>query len=290
MGASHAWFAEPPAPSPAPVHATQPIQQLAATLELWESMLRQATAPPIGDDPAWWRRVSRPHNTNNQQLVHHLFAAGDQQLPVICAELMGGEKTQHYSWWAFPTAAADRRTHQHHEVQFTCYADATEYMQHPLLRYACVRIWWSVLYGVCRRAKEMKTPDPLRTVLGDVDAPKFRASVTYLVYVACRDFREKANDALFDLLVLAYFVFVFALQSKWSESTLDQACERVSASHLSATLRDILNANGQRTFNAILHAVCERWGVEPGHGYAATTEALLKRTLAPQARELRFVD
>lgn len=99
------------------------------------------------------------------------FVAAQQQVyPRILAELRGGEKRTHWMWYVFPQIAGLGHSAMAQRYAIADLAEAQAYLAHPLLGSRLADCTDTMLGWAGRRSAE--------TILGSIDAIKFRSSMT----------------------------------------------------------------------------------------------------------------
>jgi uncharacterized protein (DUF1810 family) len=92
------------------------------------------------------------------------------------SELSAGDKRGHWIWWIFPQIAGLGRSSTSHHYAIRDAVEARGYLHHPVLGTRLVECTAAMLGGAGRRSAE--------TILGPVDALKFRSSMTLFDAVA----------------------------------------------------------------------------------------------------------
>ena len=90
------------------------------------------------------------------------------------SELRSGRKTTHWMWFVFPQHVALGQSETSRRYGIACPAEATAYLDHPVLGPRLIRATQAVL--------ELTDCSP-RDVFGDVDERKFHACLTLFAYV-----------------------------------------------------------------------------------------------------------
>ena len=117
---------------------------------------------------------------------HRLSRFLDAQAPVyvrVLEELRSGTKTSHWMWFIFPQLAALGRSSTAQYYGIGSRAEAAAYLQHSILGPRLTECTKLVLEHRSR---------PLTAIFGEVDAMKFRSSMTLFeaVGAACAPFAE----------------------------------------------------------------------------------------------------
>jgi uncharacterized protein (DUF1810 family) len=112
----------------------------------------------------------------------------DAQAPVIeqvRAELRAGRKTSHWIWFIFPQIAGLGHSPMAQRFAISGRAEAQSYLQHPVL---------GPRLAECAGLVNEHAGGDLADILGDIDALKFRSSMTLFAKVA------KDNQIFMDAL------------------------------------------------------------------------------------------
>ncbi len=102
----------------------------------------------------------------------------DAQEPVyqrVCDELRAGRKTSHWMWFIFPQIAGLGYSPMAQRFAMSGRAEAVSYLQHPLL---------GPRLAECTRLMNAHAGRDIVDMLGDIDAIKFRSSMTLFATVA----------------------------------------------------------------------------------------------------------
>jgi uncharacterized protein (DUF1810 family) len=110
--------------------------------------------------------------------TYHLQRFVDAQSPVykqVCAELRAGRKTSHWIWFIFPQIAGLGHSPMAQRFAVSGREEAVSYLQHPVL---------GPRLAECTRLVNAHAGQDLVDMLGDIDAIKFRSSMTLFASVA----------------------------------------------------------------------------------------------------------
>ena len=103
---------------------------------------------------------------------HDLQRFVDAQEPVyeqVCAELRAGRKTSHWIWFIFPQIAGLGHSPMAQRFAIAGRSEAESYLQHPLL---------GPRLAECTMLVNQHVGEDIVDILGDIDAMKFRSSMT----------------------------------------------------------------------------------------------------------------
>jgi uncharacterized protein (DUF1810 family) len=103
---------------------------------------------------------------------HNLQRFVDAQEPVyeqVCAELRAGRKTGHWIWFVFPQIQGLGYSPMAQRFAIVGRAEAESYLQHPLL---------GPRLAECTMLVNQHAGEDIVDMLGDIDAMKFRSSMT----------------------------------------------------------------------------------------------------------------
>lgn len=103
---------------------------------------------------------------------HDLQRFVDAQAPVyeqICHELRAGRKTSHWIWFIFPQIAGLGYSSMARRFAIAGRSEAEGYLQHPLL---------GPRLSECTMLVNQHAGEDIVDILGDIDAMKFRSSMT----------------------------------------------------------------------------------------------------------------
>jgi uncharacterized protein (DUF1810 family) len=102
----------------------------------------------------------------------------DAQKPLykqVCAELRAGRKTSHWIWFIFPQIAGLGYSPMAQRFAISGREEAVSYLQHPVL---------GPRLAECTRLVNAHAGRDIVEMLGDIDAIKFRSSMTLFAKVA----------------------------------------------------------------------------------------------------------
>ncbi|HRO10191.1 DUF1810 domain-containing protein [Amaricoccus sp.] len=121
--------------------------------------------------------------------LERFVAAQDPVWPDVVAELTAGRKATHWMWFVFPQIAGLGRSGMAQRYALASVAEAAAYLDHPVLGPRLRQATGLMLLHAAR---------PAETILGGIDAMKFRSSMT-LFALARPEERcfEAALDAFF---------------------------------------------------------------------------------------------
>jgi uncharacterized protein (DUF1810 family) len=109
---------------------------------------------------------------------HNLQRFVDAQAPVyeqVCAELRAGRKTSHWIWFIFPQIAGLGYSPMAQRFAIAGRGEAEAYLQHPLL---------GPRLAECTMLVNQHAGEDIVDFFGDIDAMKFRSSMTLFARVA----------------------------------------------------------------------------------------------------------
>lgn len=104
------------------------------------------------------------------------------------AELRAGRKTGHWIWFVLPQLRGLGRSPMAHEYGIADRAEAEAYLAHPLL---------GARLRECVHALLAHAGRPAASILGDVDAMKFRSCLTLFDAVSTDPLFSRALDAFY---------------------------------------------------------------------------------------------
>jgi uncharacterized protein (DUF1810 family) len=93
----------------------------------------------------------------------------------VCAELRAGRKTSHWMWFIFPQVAGLGYSSMAQRFAITGRAEADSYLQHPLL---------GPRLAECTMLVNQHAGEDIADIFGDIDARKFRSSMTLFAMTA----------------------------------------------------------------------------------------------------------
>jgi uncharacterized protein (DUF1810 family) len=93
----------------------------------------------------------------------------------VCAELRAGRKTSHWIWFIFPQIAGLGYSPMAQRFAISGRAEAVSYLQHPVL---------GPRLAECTRLVNAHAGSDIVDMLGEIDAIKFRSSMTLFATVA----------------------------------------------------------------------------------------------------------
>jgi uncharacterized protein (DUF1810 family) len=96
----------------------------------------------------------------------------------VCAELHDGRKTSHWIWFIFPQIAGLGYSPMAQRFAIAGRGEAEAYLQHPLL---------GPRLAECTMLVNQHAGEDIVDILGDIDAMKFRSSMTLFAKVAQED-------------------------------------------------------------------------------------------------------
>lgn len=175
----------------------------------------------------------------NQRLVDALYnSKGPHNVIAIRAELMSGNKSGHYAWWAFPTSTSDHKSAQGPQYQFKLDADAMEFVSSPLCKFAILNIFSTVFHRTlrCDTNAEYAT---VRQLLGGDDV-KLHASCTYIAFIAA----TLGTPMELPLLTMCCLLIESAFDGKWAALTLKKSC-RLTADQMNSLVQKALGIRVQ---------------------------------------------
>jgi len=105
------------------------------------------------------------------------------------AELQAGRKTSHWIWFVLPQLRGLGRSSMAHEYGIAGRAEAEAYLAHPLL---------GERLRECVRAMLTHGDRSAASILGDVDALKFRSCLTLFDAISTDPLFSQALDAFYD--------------------------------------------------------------------------------------------
>lgn len=109
---------------------------------------------------------------------HHLQRFVDAQAPVfgqVCAELNAGRKTSHWIWFIFPQIAGLGYSPMAQKFAIAGRGEAAQYLQHAVL---------GPRLSECTVLVNQHAGKNIVDIFGDIDAMKFRSSMTLFAKVA----------------------------------------------------------------------------------------------------------
>jgi uncharacterized protein (DUF1810 family) len=109
---------------------------------------------------------------------HNLQRFVDAQAPVyeqVCAELRAGRKTSHWIWFIFPQIAGLGFSPMAQRFAIAGRGEAESYLQHPLL---------GPRLAECTMLVNQHSSEDIVDIFGDIDAMKFRSSMTLFAKAA----------------------------------------------------------------------------------------------------------
>jgi uncharacterized protein (DUF1810 family) len=105
------------------------------------------------------------------------------------AELKAGRKTSHWIWFVLPQLRGLGRSQMAHEYVIDGRAEAEAYLAHPLL---------GERLRECVRTMLARQGRSAASILGDIDALKFRSCLTLFDAVSTDTLFSRALDAFYD--------------------------------------------------------------------------------------------
>jgi uncharacterized protein (DUF1810 family) len=122
------------------------------------------------------------------ETLERFVAAQDPIWPAVMAELGAGRKRTHWMWFVFPQIAGLGRSATSVLYALGSVAEARAYLAHPVLGPRLCAATDAVLAHAGR---------PIETILGTVDAQKFRSAMTLFRAAAPQEPRFDAALAAF---------------------------------------------------------------------------------------------
>lgn len=120
--------------------------------------------------------------------LQRFVTAQARSYPVALAELRAGAKRSHWMWWVFPQLAGLGRSETARAYGIVSLAEARAYLAHPLLGPRLEEATGAILLHRDRAPE---------TILGGVDALKFRSSLTLFVAAGAGAPLGEALDAFY---------------------------------------------------------------------------------------------
>jgi uncharacterized protein (DUF1810 family) len=107
--------------------------------------------------------------------LERFVKAQEQVYPSVLEELRAGRKSSHWIWFIFPQIKGLGRSWMAEHYGIASRAEAEAYLAHPLL---------GTRLEECTRLVNAVHQRSIREILGDIDAMKFRSSMTLFAAVA----------------------------------------------------------------------------------------------------------
>ena len=121
---------------------------------------------------------------NDRFDLDRFVAAQSDAYPQALAELRAGHKASHWMWYVFPQIAGLGHSAMARRYAISSLPEARAYLMHPVLGRRLVESTVAVLGWSGRRSAE--------TILGGIDAVKFRSSMTLFEAAGCEATEREA--------------------------------------------------------------------------------------------------
>ena len=126
--------------------------------------------------------------SNNNSDLNRFVEAQDGVYPVALQELQQGRKRSHWMWYIFPQLKQLGHSYNAKYFGISGIAEATAYLQHPILGQRLREVSETILSLSCSNATD---------IFGRIDAMKLRSSMTLFDVVSPKDIFARVLDKYF---------------------------------------------------------------------------------------------
>ena len=126
--------------------------------------------------------------SNNNSDLNRFVEAQDDVYPVALQELQQGRKRSHWMWYIFPQLKQLGHSYNAKYFGISGIAEATAYLQHPILGQRLREVSETILSLSCSNATD---------IFGRIDAMKLRSSMTLFDVVSPKDIFARVLDKYF---------------------------------------------------------------------------------------------
>lgn len=125
---------------------------------------------------------------NNNYDLNRFVEAQNEVYPIALKELQEGRKRSHWMWYIFPQLKHLGHSHNAKYYGISGIAEATAYLQHPILGQRLREVTSTILH---------LSGNDAEAIFGGIDAMKLRSSMTLFDFISSNDIYVSVLDKYF---------------------------------------------------------------------------------------------